>query len=345
MPLPHREDALVQRQRRGGLLLLLRLPGVGRRHHLRARHGPPRLRRRRALPGRPGRHHPARGPGDRAATTSAAPSCSDAMERAVRVVPRAAAALARRRPGPGLPALARLRRRRRAPVPAGLGARRLGRPGQGAAAARERALGLGPRLRQPARPRCRTSSGPGCCSRSATPPAVPSRSAGASCRPARARHRPTGPSPSTRTRRSRRSTRSAGRSTRSTGPRRASSPRARSSCARATPTSSAASRPACRGPSPPVAPRWPRSTSRCCATSPSASCWPTTPTRPGRARPRAVYEWERKHEVDVVVADLPGGSDPGDLARTDPDGAGPGHQGGPAVPAVPGRPHARAQAT
>ena len=32
-----------------------------------------------------------------------------------------------------------------------------------------------------------------------------------------------------------------------------------------------------------------------------------------------LYEWERKHEVDVVVADLPGGSDPGDLARTDPD--------------------------
>ncbi len=32
-----------------------------------------------------------------------------------------------------------------------------------------------------------------------------------------------------------------------------------------------------------------------------------------------VYEWERKHEVDVVVAELPGGSDPGDLARTDPD--------------------------
>ena len=24
-----------------------------------------------------------------------------------------------------------------------------------------------------------------------------------------------------------------------------------------------------------------------------------------------VYEWERKHEVDIVVADLPGGSDPG----------------------------------
>jgi DNA primase len=32
-----------------------------------------------------------------------------------------------------------------------------------------------------------------------------------------------------------------------------------------------------------------------------------------------VYEWERRHEVDVVVAALPGGSDPGDLARTDPE--------------------------
>jgi DNA primase len=32
-----------------------------------------------------------------------------------------------------------------------------------------------------------------------------------------------------------------------------------------------------------------------------------------------VYEWERRHEVDVAVADLPSGSDPGDLARTDPE--------------------------
>ena len=32
-----------------------------------------------------------------------------------------------------------------------------------------------------------------------------------------------------------------------------------------------------------------------------------------------VYEWERRHEVDVVVADLPPGSDPGDLARSDPE--------------------------
>ena len=44
-----------------------------------------------------------------------------------------------------------------------------------------------------------------------------------------------------------------------------------------------------------------------------------TPTAPGRSATSRVYEWERKHEVDVVVADLPGGSDPGELARTDPE--------------------------
>ncbi len=40
----------------------------------------------------------------------------------------------------------------------------------------------------------------------------------------------------------------------------------------------------------------------------------------GQSATSRVYEWERKHEVDVVVAALPGGSDPGDLARTDPEG-------------------------
>ena len=38
----------------------------------------------------------------------------------------------------------------------------------------------------------------------------------------------------------------------------------------------------------------------------------------GQSATSRVYEWERKHEVDVVVADLPGGSDPGELARSDP---------------------------
>ena len=32
-----------------------------------------------------------------------------------------------------------------------------------------------------------------------------------------------------------------------------------------------------------------------------------------------VYTWERQHQVDVAVAALPVGSDPGELARTDPE--------------------------
>ena len=40
----------------------------------------------------------------------------------------------------------------------------------------------------------------------------------------------------------------------------------------------------------------------------------------GQSATSRVYEWERKHEVDVVVAELPGDSDPGDLGRTDPEG-------------------------
>jgi DNA primase len=39
----------------------------------------------------------------------------------------------------------------------------------------------------------------------------------------------------------------------------------------------------------------------------------------GQSATSRVYEWERRHEVDVVVANLPSGSDPGDLARTDPE--------------------------
>jgi len=49
----------------------------------------------------------------------------------------------------------------------------------------------------------------------------------------------------------------------------------------------------------------------------------------GQSATSRVYEWERRHEVDVAVADLPAGSDPGELARTDPEAlrvaiAGPG---------------------
>ena len=340
VPLPHREDALVQRQRRGGLLLLLRLPGVGRRHHLRARHGPPRLRRRRALPGRPGRDHAARG---RRGGTRPQAALRAARRHGARrhLVPRAPALRARRRPGARLPALARLRRRRRAPVPPRLGARRLGRAGEGAQAAREGAVGLGPRLRQPTRPAAGLLPRPASCSRSATPRAGPSRWADASCRHDPGRHRRSGPSRSTRTHRSRRSTRSAARSTRSTGRSTASSRRARSSCARATPTSSGASRPACRGRWRRAGPRWPKSTSRCCATSPSASCSPTTPTRPGRARRRASTSGSASTRSTSWWPTCPGGSDPGDLARTDPGALATRDPRGAALPPVPRRPHAR----
>ena len=40
----------------------------------------------------------------------------------------------------------------------------------------------------------------------------------------------------------------------------------------------------------------------------------------GGAAAERVYEWERQHELEVLVADMPPGADPGDLARSDPDG-------------------------
>ena len=39
----------------------------------------------------------------------------------------------------------------------------------------------------------------------------------------------------------------------------------------------------------------------------------------GQSATARVYEWERRHDVDVRVAALPGGADPADLARSDPD--------------------------
>ena len=43
------------------------------------------------------------------------------------------------------------------------------------------------------------------------------------------------------------------------------------------------------------------------------------PDAAGAAAAERVYEWERRHDLEVVVADLPAGLDPGDLARDDPD--------------------------
>ena len=39
----------------------------------------------------------------------------------------------------------------------------------------------------------------------------------------------------------------------------------------------------------------------------------------GQSATSRVYEWERRHEVDVAVAALPPGTDPGELARSDPE--------------------------
>jgi DNA primase len=39
----------------------------------------------------------------------------------------------------------------------------------------------------------------------------------------------------------------------------------------------------------------------------------------GQGAAERFYEWERRHEVDVYVAALPAGTDPGELARTDPE--------------------------
>ncbi|MGH9083169.1 MAG: DNA primase, partial [Acidimicrobiales bacterium] len=40
----------------------------------------------------------------------------------------------------------------------------------------------------------------------------------------------------------------------------------------------------------------------------------------GQSATARVYEWERRHDADVRVASMPAGSDPADLARTDPEG-------------------------
>jgi DNA primase len=39
----------------------------------------------------------------------------------------------------------------------------------------------------------------------------------------------------------------------------------------------------------------------------------------GQSAAARVYEWEKRHEIEVLVADLPKGEDPGDLASDDPD--------------------------
>ena len=40
----------------------------------------------------------------------------------------------------------------------------------------------------------------------------------------------------------------------------------------------------------------------------------------GQSAAASVYQWERKHEVDVAVVRMPKGSDPGEMAQRDPEG-------------------------
>ena len=172
-----------------------------------------------------------------------------------------------------------------------------GPPTTGTRCARPSRLQRGGRRRAPASGSStggagsRTPSGPGSSSRSATPRAARWPSGGRILPPAGQRR----PEPSTRTPPRPRSTPSAAPSTPSTGPsrtiiahRRGGGVRGVHRRHRVLPGR------ACRGPWPPAAPPWPRSTSSCCAASPRGSCWPSTPTAPASRAAGRFYEWERK---------------------------------------------------
>ena len=285
-------------------LLLLRLRGEGRRHHVRARDRAPRLRRRRRAAGRPGRHHAAlhrqgRGRGPQAAHPA---DRGDGPGR--RLVPRAPAVGARRRPGPvATCASAGLRRRRGPGVPARLGARRLGRAGQGAASCPTTwpSTPASGSLNSVGRP---DDSFRG---RVLFPifdaRATRSASAAASCPAARAR--------STRTRRRRRSTPRAGCSTASTG-RRATIVNADEVVV-------------CEGYTDVIgvrrAPASPRAVATCgtALTEEHFRLLQNFARRvvlafdadaAGQAAAERFYEWEQRYEVDVAVAALPAGRRP-----------------------------------
>ena len=243
----------------------------------------------------------------RARAASSAHALVEAMDAGGRLVPRAPADRPRRRRGPRLPArrgastATRSRQYRHR-----LGARRLGRAGQGAASCpTDGAASTPASASSTSAAGSRTSSGPGCCSRSSTSAATP---VGVR-RPDAARRRR---ARSTRTPPRRRSTPRARCSTASTGPRttwceadevdrlRGLHRRHRLRRGRA-----------CPGRWPPAARRSPRTTSGCSSASPSASCWPSTPTPPARPRPSGSTSGSASYEVDVAVAALPAGRRPG----------------------------------
>ena len=97
---------------------------------------------------------------------------------------------------------------------------------------------------------------------------------------------------------------------------------------------------ACPRRSPRAAPRSPRSTCGCCAATPARSCSPSTPTPPARPRPSASTSGSRTTSSRWPSPTCPPGVDPADLAGTDPERAGRGGRGRRAVPQVPRRPGA-----
>ena len=243
----------------------------------------------------------------------------DAMERAVQWYHERLLARARRRSSARLPALARLRRRRRAALPPGVGARRLGRHGQGAAPPRARALRLGAGLRQPARP------APGLLPRPGPLPDLRSlRASGGAGRahPAGRRGRAGTGRPEPKYKNSQESPIYSKRRTLY-----ALNWAKQGIVAQGEVV-------VCEGYTDVIG-CFQAGVTRAVATCGTALAeehfsllrnfgqrivLAYDADSAGQSATSRVYEWERKHEVDVVVADLPGGSDPGELARSDPEG-------------------------
>ena len=273
MPVPHREDRAVLGQPQRERLLLLRLPGPGRRLRLRHAEGAGRLPTAvERLAGKAGvtLRYTDRNEGE---SRKRRAKLVDTMARAG-LVPRALLR-ARRRRRPQLPARAGARRRR------GGDSRSAGRPTPGTRLTRalrlDKDLGEGTGL---ARANSRGRLNDHFRARILFP-IYDDRgdpiSFGGRILPG---GRPRATRASTRTRPRRRSTTSPRCCTGSTGPRPRSSRPARPSSARATPTSSASTVPACPWPWPPAARRSPTSTSGC------SRCRPASRPRLRRRRRR-----------------------------------------------------------
>ena len=235
------------------------------------------------------------------------------------------------RPGPRLPALAGPRRRRRPPVQDRLGAGRVGRPRAGAGIDADVLRTTGPGVRQPARPACRTRFRARVLfpifSDTGEPVAIGGRVLPGSDDPAKYKNSPETPIYA--------------KSKTLYGLNWAKADIAASDqvvvCEGYTDVIGFHQRRRATAPWRRAARRSPRTTSACSSATPAASCWRSTPTPPGRARPSGSTSGSSSYQVQVAVARLPGGADPGELAQQRPGGAGRGGRRRHAVPGVPAR--------